>query len=111
MKNYFKALRSLAKRLFKRKPSLTPEFKAVISSSGDAIDLHGNYMHFNPACDYALVHDFADLKSSIRFKKGEVQSVISNPGKIPDYECSSDGCIRACNHKNFTIITVPMHCG
>jgi hypothetical protein len=110
-KNYFKALRALAKRLFTRNPSLTSELKAVISNTGDAIDLHGNYMYLNPACDYTLVHDFADLQFSIRFVNGEVQTLIPNQGKIAEHECSNTGRVRACHHKDYTIINVPMHYG
>ena len=42
--HYSKAVRTFAKRLFKRNPSLTPAFNAVIANTGDTIDLHGDYV-------------------------------------------------------------------
>ncbi|CAF5085921.1 unnamed protein product, partial [Rotaria magnacalcarata] len=45
--HYSKAVRTFAKRLFKRNPSLTPEFNAVIANTGDTIDLHGDYVYLN----------------------------------------------------------------
>ncbi len=109
--NYFKALRSLAKRLFKRNPSLTPEFKAVIADTGDAIDVHGDYIYLNPDCDYLLAHDFADLQFSFRSINGKVHSLIPNQGEIKEYECSTTGRVQVCNQGGYYILNVPMHYG
>ena len=109
--NYFKAVRSLAKRLFKRNPSLTPEFKAIIAQSGDAIDVHGNYLYLNPACDYLLAHDFEDLQFSFRFVNGKVQSLIPNEGEIKDYECSNTGRVQICSQGTYYVLNVPMYYG
>ncbi|CAF5041382.1 unnamed protein product, partial [Rotaria magnacalcarata] len=43
--HYSKVVRIFAKHLFKRNPSLTPEFNAVIANTGDTIDLHGDYVY------------------------------------------------------------------
>jgi hypothetical protein len=110
-KNYFKALRSLAKRLFKRNPSLTPEFKAVITETGDGIDVHGDYIHLNPACGYVLAHDFADLQFSFQYINGKVHSLIPNEGEIKEYECSNTSRVQVCREKNFFTINVPMYYG
>jgi hypothetical protein len=109
--NYFKALRALAKRLFKRNPSLTPEFKAVIAQTGDGIDVHGDYIYLNPACDYVLAHDFADLQFSFRLINGKVHSLIPNQGEIKDYECSNTGRVQVCNQGNYYKLNVPMYYG
>ncbi|CAF1402787.1 unnamed protein product, partial [Rotaria sordida] len=109
--NYYKALRSLAKRLFQRSPSLTPEFQAVIAQTGDAIDLHGHYVYLNPACDYLLAHDFADLQFSFQFVNGKVQTVIPNQGDIKEYDCSNTGRVQVCNHGTYYTLNVPMHYG
>jgi hypothetical protein len=110
--NYFKAVRSLVKRLLKRNPSLTPEFKAVITQTGQAIDLHGDYIYLNPACDYVLAHDFADLQFSFRFINGKVQSLIPNQGEIKEYECApTNGRVQMCSHGTYYILNVPMHYG
>jgi hypothetical protein len=109
---YFKALRSLGQRLFKRNPSLTPEFKAVITQTGDAIDLHGDYIHLSPTCDYLLAHDFADLQFSFRFTNGKVFSLIPNQVEIKEYECApAGGRVQVCSHGNFYTLNVPMHYG
>ncbi|CAF2073113.1 unnamed protein product [Rotaria magnacalcarata] len=47
-----KTVRTFDKRLFKRNPSLTPEFNAVIANTGHTIDLFG---------DCVLAHDFGGL--------------------------------------------------
>ncbi|CAF1498906.1 unnamed protein product [Rotaria sp. Silwood1] len=109
--NYFKALRSLAKRLFQRSPSLTPEFQAVIAQTGDAIDVHGHYMYLNPACEYVLAHDFADLQFSFQFTNGKVQTVVPNQGEIKEYDCSNTGRVQVCNHGSYYTLNVPMHYG
>ena len=110
-KNYFKALRSLAKRVFKRDPALTPEFKAIIAESGDALNVQGEYIYLNPACDYLLAHDFADLQFSFRFINGKVHSLIPNEGEIKEYECSNTGRVRVCCDKDFCTLNVPMYYG
>ena len=109
--NYMKAVRSLAKRLFRRNPSLTPEYKAVIAQSGDAIDLHGEYIYLNPSCEYLLAHDFADLQFSFRFANGRVYSLISNQGEIRQHECSDTGRVQICNEGNYYRLNVPMYYG
>lgn len=109
--NYFKALRSLAKRVFKRDPALTPEFKAIIAESGDALNVQGEYIYLNPACDYLLAHDFADLQFSFRFINGKVHSLIPNEGEIKEYECSNTGRVRVCCDKDFCTLNVPMYYG
>ncbi|CAF3221829.1 unnamed protein product [Rotaria sp. Silwood2] len=109
--NYYKALRSLFKRLLQRNPSLTPEFHAIIAQTGDAIDVHGHYMYLNPACDYVLAHDFADLQFSFQFVNGKVQAVIPNEGEIKEYECSNTGRVQVCNHGTYYTLNVPMHYG
>ena len=109
--NYLKALRSLAKRLFKRNPSLTPEFKAIITKNGDGIDVHGNYIYLNPACDHVLVHDFTDLQFSFRLINGEIHSLIPNEGKIKEHHCSNTGRVKICNHGNYSVLNVPMYYG
>ena len=109
--NYFKALRSLAKRLFRRNPSLTPEYKAVITQTGDAIDLHGEYIYLNPQCDYLLAHDFADLQFSFRFSNGRVYSLLPNQAEIREHECSNTGRVQICNEGSFYRLNVPMYYG
>ena len=109
--NYFKALRSLAKRLLQRNPSLTPEFQAIIAQTGDAIDVHGHYMYLNPACDYVLAHDFADLQFSFQFVNGKVQTVLPNQGEIKEYDCSNTGRVQICNQGTYYTLNVPMHYG
>ncbi|CAF0741101.1 unnamed protein product [Adineta steineri] len=109
LKNSFKALRSLLKRLLKRNPSLTPEFKAIIAQTGDAIDLHGNYIYLNPACDYIIAHDFFNLQFSFRYFNGKIYSIIPNQVEIKDHECSDTGRVQVCNHGGFYTLNVPMH--
>ncbi|CAF1034217.1 unnamed protein product [Rotaria magnacalcarata] len=109
--NYFKLLRAVGKRFFKRNPSLTPEFQAVIAPTGDAIDVHGHYIYLNPACGYVLAHDFADLQFSFNFANGKVQSVIGNEGEIKENDCSNTGRVQVCNDGGFYTISVPMHYG
>ena len=109
--NYMKLLRVLVKRLFKRNPSLTPEFQAIIASTGDAIDVHGHYVYLNPACNYVLAHDFADLQFSFHFINGKVQSVIPNQNEIKEYDCSNTGRVQMCNNGGFYTLNVPMHYG
>jgi hypothetical protein len=109
--NYFKVLRSLAKRLLKRNPSLAPEFKAVIAQTGDGIDLHGDYIYLNPACDYVLAHDFADLQFSFRLINGKVHSFIPNQGEIKEYECSNTSRVQVCNQGSHYTLNVPMYYG
>jgi hypothetical protein len=111
LSNYYKALRSLAKRLLKRNPSLTPEFQAVIAQTGDGIDVHGNYIHLTPACNYVLAHDFADLQFSFQLINGEVHSLIPNEGKIKEHQCSNTGRVRVCNHGSYSVLNVPMYYG
>jgi hypothetical protein len=111
MQNYWKALRALAKRLFKRNPALTPEFRAIVAQTGDAIDFHGNYIHLNTACDHLLAHDFADLQFSFRLINGKVHSLIPNQGEIKDYECSDTGRVQVCNHGSYYTINAPMYYG
>ncbi|UJR31139.1 hypothetical protein I4U23_018646 [Adineta vaga] len=111
LQNYFKAFRALAKRVLKRNPSLTPEFKAVVAQTGDAIDVHGNYLHLNTACDHILAHDFADLQFSFRLINGKVHSLIPNQGEIKDHECSNTGRVQVCNHGNYYTMNVPMYYG
>ncbi|CAF2836650.1 unnamed protein product, partial [Rotaria sp. Silwood2] len=94
--NYDKALRALVKRLFKCNPSLTPEFHAVIAHTGDTIDLHGDYIYLNTACDYVLAHDFDGLQFSFRFASGKVYSVIPNLVEIKEYEFSNTGRVQLC---------------
>ncbi|CAF5042466.1 unnamed protein product, partial [Rotaria socialis] len=105
--NYFKLLRAVGKRFFKRNPSLTPEFQAVIAPTGDAIDVHGHYIYLNPACGYVLAHDFADLQFSFNFVNGKVQSVIGNEGEIKENDCSNTGRVQICNDGGFYTISVP----
>ncbi|CAF0806671.1 unnamed protein product [Adineta ricciae] len=109
--NYFKALIQLGKRLLKRNPSLTPEYKAVISETGDGIDFHGHYIHLDPSCDYLLAHDFANLQFSFRFINGKVYSLIPNQGEIKEFQCSNTTRVKMCNHGNFYTIDMPMHYG
>jgi hypothetical protein len=109
--NYFKALRQLAKRLFKRNPSLTPEYTAIIGQTGDAMDVHGDYIYLNPACDYVLAHDFADLQFSFRFNNGKLYSVLPNQVEIKEFECSNTGRVQACSQGHYFTISVPMHYG
>jgi hypothetical protein len=109
--NYFKALRTFAKRLLKRNPSLTPEYTAVIGQTGDAIDVHGDYIHLNPACDYVLAHDFADLQFSFRFNNGKLYSLLPNQVEIKEFECSNTGRVQACSQGYYFTISVPMHYG
>jgi len=111
MTNYFKAVRSLAKRLFQRNPSLVPESKAIIASTGDGIDVNGNYVYLNPVCNYALAQDFEDLQFAFGFIQGKVYSLIPSSNEVKEYECSSTGRVRVCNHKTHYIINVPMHYG
>jgi hypothetical protein len=109
--NYFKALRTLAKRLFKHNPSLTPEFHAIISQTGDGIDVHGDYIHLNPACNYVLAHDFADLQFSFTLINGKVHSLIPKQGEIEEYECSNTGRVQACNEGSYYKFNFPMYYG
>lgn len=111
MSNYWKAVRAFAKRVFKRNPSLTPEFKAIVAQTGDAVDVHGDYIYLNPACDYVLAHDFADLQFSFRLINGKVHSLIPNQGEIKDYECSNTPRVQVCNEGSFYRINVPMYYG
>lgn len=111
MQNYLKALKSLAKRLFKRNPSLVPEFQAVVAQTGDAIDVHGHYVYLNPACDYVLAHDFGDLQFSFKFTNGKVQSLLPNQGEIGEYDCSNTGRVQICNYGPFYTLNVPMFYG
>ncbi|CAF0940658.1 unnamed protein product [Rotaria sordida] len=110
-RNYWKALRTLARRLFQRNPSLTPEFYAVIAHTGDAIDFHGDYVYLNPACDYVLAHDFGGLQFSFRFASGKVYSVVPNQVEIKEYECSNTGRVQLCNQGYYSTISVPMYYG
>ena len=109
--NYGKALRSLGKRLFQRDPSLTPEFKAIISRTGDGLNFHGEYIYLNPACNYILAHDFADLKFSFRYVNGKIRSLIPKEDEVGEYECSDTGRVRACCDKNICTINMPMYYG
>ncbi|CAF1233028.1 unnamed protein product [Adineta steineri] len=109
--NYFKALRSLVKRLFKRNPSLTPEFKAVIAQTGDAIDLHGNYIYLDPSCDYLVAHDFGNQQFSFRFINSKIYLLSPNRGEVKEYECSDTGRVQVCNNGNYYTLNVPMHYG
>ena len=101
----------LGKRLLKRNPSLTPEYKAVIGETGDGIDFHGHYIYLNPSCDYLLAHDFANLQFSFRFINGKVYSLIPNQGEIKEFQCSNTTRVKMCNHGNFYTIDMPMHYG
>ena len=109
--NYYKALRTLAKRLFKRNPSLTPEYQAILTESGDGLDVHGNYIYLNPACSYLLAHDFADLQFSFRFVNGKIHSILPTQGEIKEFECSNTGRVQICNHGSFYSLNVPMYYG
>ena len=109
--NYYKALHSFAKRLFKRNPSLTPEFQAIIAETGDVIDLHGNYVYLNPTCNYVLAHDFADLQFSFHLINGKVHSLIPNQGEIKQYECSKTGRVQICNYGSYYTLNMPMYYG
>ncbi len=109
--NYFKALRSLARRVFKRNPSLTPEFKAIIAQTGDALNVHGDYIYLNPSCDYVLAHDFADLQFSFRFSNGKVYSVLPQQAEVREYECSNTGRVQVCNQGDYYTLNVPMYYG
>ena len=111
LQNYWKALRTIARRILKRNPSLTPEFQAVVAQTGDAIDVHGNYIYLNPACDHILLHDFADLQFSFRLINGKVHSLVPNQGEIKDHECSDTGRVQFCNHGDFYTVNVPMYYG
>jgi hypothetical protein len=111
IKNYFKAIQSFAKRVFKRNPSLTPEFQAIIAETGDALNVQGEYIYVNPACDYVLAHDFADLQFSFRFINGKVYSLIPNEGEIKPYQCSNTGRVRVCCDKNYCTLNMPMYYG
>ena len=111
MQNYLKALRSLGKRLFKRDPSLTPEFKAIISRTGDALNFHGEYIYLNPACNYILAHDFADLKFSFRSANGKIHSRTTKEVEVGEYESSDTGRVQASCDKSVCTINVPMHYG
>lgn len=110
-KNYFNALKSAAKRLFKRNPSLTPEFTAVIANTGDAIDVHGHYMYLNPQCNYVLAHDFGGLQFSFRFANGKFYTSIPNQSEIAEYQCSNTGRVQLCNKGYYATISVPMYYG
>lgn len=110
-RNYIRAFRSLAKRLLKRNPSLTPEFNAIIANTGDAIDLHGHYVYLNPSCDYVLAHDFDGLRFSFRFIYGKIYSVLPNLVEIKENECSNTGRIQICNRGHYSILRVPMYYG
>ncbi|UJR15532.1 hypothetical protein I4U23_002471 [Adineta vaga] len=109
--NYFRALRTLAKRLFKRNPSLTPEFHAIITETGDALDFHGDNLFLDPTCDHLLVHDFVNLQFSFRFINGKVYSLIPNQVEIKEYECSNTTRVKMCNHGNYYTVNMPMHYG
>ena len=109
--HYSKAVRTFAKRLFKRNPSLTPEFNAVIANTGDTIDLHGDYVYLNPSCDYVLAHDFSGLQFSFRFIYGKVYSVLPNLVEIKENECSTTGRVQLCNRGYYSTLNVPMYYG
>lgn len=109
--NYLKALKSLVKRIFKRDPALTPEYKGFITETGDALNVQTDYVYLNPACDYVLAHDFADLKFSFRFSNGKVYSMIPTQSEIGEYQCSETGRVRICCDKDFCVINVPMYYG
>ena len=106
-----KAFGALAKRLLKRKPSLTHEFNAIIAQTGDAINVHGEYIYLNPACNYVLAHDFGDLKFSFRFTNGTIYSLIPYPVEIKKYECSNTGRVQICNQGYYSNLNVPMYYG
>ena len=109
--NYMKAIRSFAKRVFKRNPSATPEFKAIIANTGDGLNVHNDYFYLNPACEYVLAHDFANLKFSFRYSNGKVYSLIPNEVEIKEYQCSQGGRVRVCCEKSFCTINIPMYYG
>ena len=111
MQNYWKAARALAKRVFSREPSLTPELKAIIADTGDALNVQGEYIYLNPECDYVLAHDFADLQFSFRYINGKVHSMFPTQTEIPDYQCSNTGRVRMCCEKDFCSLNVPIHYG
>lgn len=111
MQNYWKAIRSMAKRLFSRDPSLTPELKAIVADSGDALNLQGEYIFLNPACNYVLAHDFADLQFSFHFINGKVYSMIPQRQEIGDYQVSDTGRVRVSCEKSFCTLNVPIHYG
>ncbi len=73
--------------------------------------MHGDYIYLNPACDYVLAHDFADLQFSFRLINGKVHSLIPNQGEIKEYDCSNTGRIQVCNHGNYYTLNVPMYYG
>ncbi|CAM4792685.1 unnamed protein product [Rotaria magnacalcarata] len=109
--HYSKVVRTFAKHLFKRNPSLTPEFNAVIANTGDTIDLHGDYVYLNPSCDYVLAHDFGGLKFSFRFIYGKVYSILPNLVEIKENECSTTGRVQLCNRGYYSTLNVPMYYG
>ncbi|CAF0993491.1 unnamed protein product, partial [Didymodactylos carnosus] len=112
IRSYRKFIKAIGKRLFQRNPSLTPERVAVITSSGHGIDLHGDYIYLNPACDYILLHDFVDLQFSFQYANGKVYSVVPSPRReVPNYECSASGRVQACCEKDYCRINVPVHYG
>ena len=109
--NYWKALRSLGKRVFSRDPSLTPEWKAVITESGDGLNVQGEYVYLNPQCNYVLAHDFADLQFSFHSIGGKIYSMIPEKEEIGEYQCSKTGRVRICRDKNIATLNVPLHYG
>jgi len=111
MRNSFKIFRRVLKRLFNRNTSYAPKYKAVIAQSGDAIDVHGDYIYLNPACDSLLAHDFADLQFSFRFINGRVYSLIPNQREIKDYECSNTTGVQVCNEGGYYTLQVPVYYG
>ncbi|CAF4585559.1 unnamed protein product, partial [Rotaria socialis] len=101
--HYSKPVRTFPKRLFKRNPSLTPEFNAVIANTGDIIDLRS---------DYVLTHDFSGLQFSFRFIYGKVYSVLLNLIGIKENECSTTGRVQLCNRGYYSTLNVTMYyCG
>lgn len=111
LRNYWKAVRSLAKRLFSRDPSLTPELKAIVSESGDALNVQGEYVYLNPQCNYLLAHDFADLQFSFQYISGKFYSMFPEKEEIGEYQCSSKGRVRLCREKDVATLNIPVHYG
>lgn len=111
LQNYWKALRSLAKRVFSRDPSLTPELKAILAESGDGLNVHGEYIFLNPQCNYLLAHDFANLQFSFQFIGGKFYSMIPEKEEIGEYQSSKTGRVRLTREKDVAIVNVPIHYG
>ncbi|CAF0906246.1 unnamed protein product [Didymodactylos carnosus] len=109
--SYKKFIKSIAKRLSQRNPSLTPERVAIITATGHGIDLHGHYIYLNPVCDYVLLHDFTDLQFSFRYTNGKVYTVIPAQAEIPDHECSKTDRVQACCENDYCSINVPIYYG